>query len=79
MACSTLLSWAGVKAAWDSHSLATPPVPHTYSLHSWCGILTLAAALLQVRYCTFVRGLSSHKVSGILLMAEMLGGRSLWF
>jgi len=76
MACSTLLSWAGVKAAWDSHSLATPPIPHTYSLHSWCGILTLAVALLQwlIGCIAFLwPGVASHLRTTLLPLHVFVG------
>ena len=63
MACATILACFGIKAAFDSHSLAEPPIPHSYSLHSWAGILTISMAVAQ--WCfglvTFLwPGLASH-------------------
>ena len=63
MACATILACFGIKAAFDSHSLAEPPIPHSYSLHSWAGILTISMALAQwcLGLVTFLwPGLASH-------------------
>ena len=54
MGSATILACLGLKAVFDSHSLATDangepsPIPHTYSLHSWCGIFTISLAVAQV-------------------------------
>jgi len=63
MACATILACFGIKAAFDSHSLAEPPIPHSYSLHSWAGILTISMAIAQwcLGLVTFLwPGLASH-------------------
>ena len=54
MGSATVLACLGLKAAFDSHSLAvdkegnSSPIPHTYSLHSWCGMITISLAVAQV-------------------------------
>ena len=42
MLFSVSLALVGVMAVWQSHSLASPPLPHLFSLHSWLGLTTLA-------------------------------------
>jgi len=69
MGSATILACFGLKAAFDSHSLALDssgqpaPIPHTYSLHSWCGMLTISLAVAQwfLGLVTFLwPGLASH-------------------
>jgi len=53
MGSATVLACLGLKAAFDSHTLAvdkegkSSPIPHTYSLHSWCGMFTISLAVAQ--------------------------------
>jgi len=63
MGSATILACFGIKAAFDSHSLAKTPIPHTYSLHSWCGLLTIIMAVTQWSLGLVVflwPGLASH-------------------
>jgi len=69
MGAATVLACFGLKAAFDSHSLAVDkagnnsPIPHTYSLHSWCGMFTISLAVAQwfLGLVTFLwPGLASH-------------------
>ena len=48
MLFSVSLALVGVMAVWQSHSLASPPLPHLFSLHSWLGLTTLALMALQL-------------------------------
>ncbi len=47
MVLAIALSAAGLKSAFDSHTLRN--IPHMYSLHSWIGIVTISLFGLQVR------------------------------
>ena len=38
----------GIWAVWESHSLAEPPIPHMFSLHSWLGLTLLGLVALQL-------------------------------
>ena len=55
MGFATILACFGIKDAFDGHSAKDKdsnlaPIPHAYSLHSWCGILTIVLAVAQVLF-----------------------------
>ena len=59
---ATVVACLGLKAVFDSHSYAEPPVPHLYSLHSWMGLSAVALAVVQ-----WVLGKSLGSISSGLL------------
>lgn len=77
MCCATLLACLGIKAAFDSHALAAAgPIPHTYSLHAWCGLLTICVAVAQwsLGLVTFLwPGLASHLRAAFLPVHAFAG------
>ena len=56
----------GVWAVWESHSLAQPPIPHMFSLHSWLGLTTLVmmASQLILGLSIFLFPCASSRIRG---------------
>ena len=53
---SVSVSVPGIWSVWESHSLAQPPIPHLFSLHSWLGLTTMVmmASQLILGLCIFL-------------------------
>jgi len=67
MGSATLLAFLGLKAVFDFH--AEKGIPHTYSLHSWLGLIAVSLAVLQwvLGFVTFLfPGLASHLRKALL-------------
>jgi len=67
MGSATLLAFFGLKAVFDFHS--EKEIPHTYSLHSWLGLMAVSLAVLQwiLGLVTFLfPGLASHLRKALL-------------
>jgi len=46
--CIIVIIIFGGIAAFASHMLSNPPIPHLYTLHSWIGLLTIILFLFEV-------------------------------
>nr|ACO15392.1 Cytochrome b561 [Caligus clemensi] len=55
-----VLASVGLKAVFDSHNLAIPPVPNLYSLHSWIGI-----TVVVLFACQWISGLVIYLYPGL--------------
>lgn len=50
MFLSVAVAVPGIWSVWESHSLAQPPIPHLFSLHSWLGLSTMSLMAVQLLF-----------------------------
>jgi cytochrome b-561 len=71
-----IFSTVGLKAVFDSHNLANPPIPNLYSLHSWFGLIVLILFCLQwlFGFISFLYPKLSEDIRKAYLPAHRLWG-----